>query len=189
MSTGVFSTPTGPAQATDLVQSTLPLCPDGFNMSADLKCLPGYWPAMALDRMDFLRRGECAFRFKSLTFPLDSQQPIPIRETNIYIERVVIGTWIWGCSFTAIDGVVGDFSIQLADICGEKEFFSNFTFATAVANTAAAFVIPTLLAEPYLVGPPGRIEGQVTNNAIVAQRAQLLLHMAEPCEPPPGEGY
>ena len=186
---GVLSTPTGLAQATDLVQTELVLCPDGFNMSADLKCLPGYWPAIALDRLDFLRRGECNYRFKSLTFPLDSQQAIPIRGTDIYIERVVIGTWIWGYSFTAVDGVVADFSIQLADICEEREFFSNFTFAGAVANTAAAFVIPTLLAEPYLIGPPGRIKGQVTNNAIVAQRAQLLVHMAEPCEPPPGEGY
>ena len=35
----VFPTVSGPLEGATLVQTELVLCPDGFNMSADLKCL------------------------------------------------------------------------------------------------------------------------------------------------------
>ena len=156
------------------------LYPDGFNMAMELRCLPAYFAPPALERLDFLRRAACGYRHRILTFPLDSATAVAANDTDIYVARAVIGSWIWGYQFRA-SGSEQDFSVMITDVCGEREIFKRWVTGTGMEAFTGTNMLPYLLSTPHLVKPPGQIKGQIRNNSGTARAANFLLHMAEPC--------
>lgn len=166
-------------------------CADGFSMNADLRYLPYRSFSLYLGQLDELRGERTKYRGKTYVVPHDLNIAIDPFGTLHYQQPIRPGTIMWGWGFAAIDGTVGQFTVQVRDTCSGYKFFDGEgTLATAlrplnIGAAGAANLFPVLM-EPYVVLPPprrltGLIDVYITNNASVAQRCQLCIRCAEPC--------
>ena len=189
-------------QMKGLMDYDMTFCPgltpaDGFSMNAALRYLPYRSFTLYLGQLDELRCCKGEYRGRDFVIPFDLDIAIPAFGTLKYQQQMHPGTVIWGFHFAAVDGEVGDFTVQVKDLnsmigdrCIPYQFFyGEGTDATALRPTglAGADLYP-VLTEPYQVEHPGLIDVTIGNKGAEEQRCQLVIRTAEPCSVM-GRGY
>ena len=167
----------------DTIQDVCPMPPDGFAMNAALRYLPYRYFPLALSSLDFIRGNAEGYRAKWIISPHDFNIPIPALDTHVDQVRLVPGSWVWGMTFSAVDGVIADFTVQVTDPCDGNPFFSYFVNATALRASGATGtnLFPVLLSTPKQITAPGFLNIEIGNQAEDDQRCQFILLAAEPC--------
>jgi len=166
---------------------------DGFVYSASQLYHQVNYRANVLAQMEVLRRAS-AMRCREYVIPKNGTT-VPAYSQIEQSITVQPGSYVWGLTWSSPfnvtdDGTDGNYLyIQVTDACTETPFFSDYilanTFAATPASTANQIVRnPALLAQPRLVGAPGKLDVELYNSYSVDMSCQLVILVAEPAISP-----
>lgn len=157
---------------------------DGISMNAALRFLPERSFPAFFGHLDYIRCNKDHYRARYVTLPFDASQPIEARDTNVTVQKLNVGSIVWGLNFDAVDGSLSDFEVQISDIHTSRKLWSQSVQATALSADGSTDLYPVIIEPLYMRAPRGsdpKLKVEITNKASSDQRCQLLVLVAEPC--------
>lgn len=158
---------------------------DGFTYSLSRLPAASSYYENCIAQMEVLRRAN-GYKLRIYNVPDDFNSPIAGFGTLEYQVRTQPGAYLYAYLGSIINGEKADVLFQVTDACTETKLFSDFVLFSSVAETTAGVGLnrpPCLLAQPFLVGPPGLMNVELSNRASTSRTCQLLLFFAEPSLP------
>lgn len=159
---------------------------DGFTYTfSRIPALTSYYNN-CIAQLEILRRAN-GYHLRIYCVPDDFNNPIGAFLTFEYQVRTQPGAYLYAYQFSIVGaGAPSDVLFQVTDSCTETKLFSDFIAGSSMAETTAGIGLnrpPCLMSQPYLVGPPGQLNVEMSNRASAARNCQLLLFLAEPSLP------